>query len=399
MVGETNVEEIVLNTSEKEMKGDGEDVTNGIGVGNEAVIKEKVVDEGVQVKKDDEVKEITVAKDDEDEEDGDKWEDVLGSGSILKRVIKKGENDLKPQKYHVCKINYVCKLENGLEVEREENFLMQVDGCDVVQGLDLSIAMMNVGEICELKIQPRLAFGAKGLPPLIPPNTTVIYEVALLSIVEEETDNLSVADRKERGNNKRKRGNWWYGRGENMLAIQCYRRALDYLDELEGGIKDPNSSDNEISDVDLQSLLEDRISVSNNMAAAQIKLNLFDQALNSLELVLKCQPENVKALFRKAKVYKAKNELPMALKYLQKANEIAPDDQDIIKEISTLGGLIKKQKVSEKQLAQRMFNLKDNDDKKKLVKSNRSRFQMWTVFGVSVMVTLASIAAYKFKYM
>lgn len=36
-------------------------------------------------------------------------------------------------------------------------------------------------------------------------------------------------------NKKRERGNWWYTRGENNLAIQCYRRALDYLDEVEGG--------------------------------------------------------------------------------------------------------------------------------------------------------------------
>jgi hypothetical protein len=35
---------------------------------------------------------------------------------------------------------------------------------------------------------------------------------------------------------KRERGNWWYARQEHTLAIQCYRRALDYLDSIEGGI-------------------------------------------------------------------------------------------------------------------------------------------------------------------
>lgn len=104
-------------------------------------------------------------------------------------------------------------------------------------------------------------------------------------------------------NKKRVRGNWWYCRGENNLAIQCYRRALNYLDEVEGGIK-TISADNEeeITDADLQELLEDRISVCNNMAAAQIKLESYDAALLSLQTVLRCQPNNVKALFRKAKV-------------------------------------------------------------------------------------------------
>jgi hypothetical protein len=35
---------------------------------------------------------------------------------------------------------------------------------------------------------------------------------------------------------KRERGNWWYARQEHTLAILCYRRALDYLDDIEGGI-------------------------------------------------------------------------------------------------------------------------------------------------------------------
>lgn len=104
-------------------------------------------------------------------------------------------------------------------------------------------------------------------------------------------------------NKKRERGNWWYGRGENTLAVQCYRRALDYLDEVEGGIKDikPDGQD-DVTDATLQSLLEDRLNVSNNMAAAQIKLGHFDAALNLLQTVLRCQPDNIKALYRKAKV-------------------------------------------------------------------------------------------------
>lgn len=98
-------------------------------------------------------------------------------------------------------------------------------------------------------------------------------------------------------NKKRERGNWWYTRGENTLAIQCYRRALDYLDEVETCQKTED-----IPDSTLQELLEDRISVCNNMAAAQIKLELYEAALNSLQTVLRCQPNNVKALYRKAKV-------------------------------------------------------------------------------------------------
>lgn len=53
---------------------------------------------------------------------------------------------------------------------------------------------------------------------------------------------------------------------------------------------------------ELQDLLEDRLKVYNNLAQAQMKVGAFDTALKSVETVLTCQPNNVKALFRKAKV-------------------------------------------------------------------------------------------------
>lgn len=52
----------------------------------------------------------------------------------------------------------------------------------------------------------------------------------------------------------------------------------------------------------LQEMLEIRVKVYNNLAAAQMKISAYDVALLSVETVLRCQPENVKALFRKGKV-------------------------------------------------------------------------------------------------
>lgn len=54
----------------------------------------------------------------------------------------------------------------------------------------------------------------------------------------------------------------------------------------------------------LQELLETRVKVYNNLAAAQMKIAAYDAALLSVDNVLRCQPENVKALFRKGKVIK-----------------------------------------------------------------------------------------------
>lgn len=56
------------------------------------------------------------------------------------------------------------------------------------------------------------------------------------------------------------------------------------------------------TDAELQALLEDRMKVYNNLAAAQMKTQAYDAALKSVESVLSCQPQNVKALFRKGSI-------------------------------------------------------------------------------------------------
>ena len=49
-------------------------------------------------------------------------------------------------------------------------------------------------------------------------------------------------------------------------------------------------------------MLDDRLKVYNNMGAAQMKIEAYDAALKSVEHVLRCQTDNVKALYRKSKV-------------------------------------------------------------------------------------------------
>ncbi len=58
----------------------------------------------------------------------------------------------------------------------------------------------------------------------------------------------------------------------------------------------------QMSKTEADKLIDERIKVYNNLSAAQLKVNVPDDALHSIEVVLKLQPHNVKALFRKGMV-------------------------------------------------------------------------------------------------
>lgn len=64
-------------------------------------------------------------------------------------------------------------------VEDLQNHTVQVGDVEVVQGVDMAIPLMTVGELAEVTTEPRFAYGSNGLineddnQKTIPPNAKV----------------------------------------------------------------------------------------------------------------------------------------------------------------------------------------------------------------------------------
>lgn len=71
--------------------------------------------------------------------------------------------------------------EDGTVVEEAKNMELHLGDNEVVQGLDMAIALMNLGEKAEVKVNARFAYGELGLKSdddtdntiIVPPNATV----------------------------------------------------------------------------------------------------------------------------------------------------------------------------------------------------------------------------------
>jgi len=83
-------------------------------------------------------------------------------------------------------VNYVGTLQDGTKfdssIDRGKPFQFTLGQNSVIQGWELGVAGMKIGEKRKLTIPPELAYGSQGAGGIIPPNATLIFEIDLLSI-------------------------------------------------------------------------------------------------------------------------------------------------------------------------------------------------------------------------
>ncbi len=83
-------------------------------------------------------------------------------------------------------VHYVGTLTDGSKFDssrdRGEGFRFTLGKGEVIQGWDRGVAGMRVGELRKLTIPATLGYGARGFPPVIPPNATLVFEVELLAV-------------------------------------------------------------------------------------------------------------------------------------------------------------------------------------------------------------------------
>jgi peptidylprolyl isomerase len=97
-------------------------------------------------------------------------------------VVGKGPQP-KPGDYIL--VNYTGRFPNGKVFDSSIGrapFGLHLGRGDVIKGWDEGLATMHVGGKRKLTIPPGLAYGAGGYPGVIPPNSTLTFDVELLKI-------------------------------------------------------------------------------------------------------------------------------------------------------------------------------------------------------------------------
>ncbi|KAK4374803.1 hypothetical protein RND71_005480 [Anisodus tanguticus] len=219
-------------------------------------------------------------------------------------------------------------IKKGHDGANEDDlFEFKTDEEQVIDGLDRAVMSVKKGEVALLIIAPEYAFGpseSKQDLGVVPPNSTVYYEVELVSFVKEkESWDMNTQEKIEAAGKKKEQGNALFKAGKYARASKRYEKAAKYIEY-----------DTNFSEEEKKQSKALKISCNLNNAACKLKLKDYKQA-EKLSL-----PES--------SAYMNVADLDLAEFDIRKALEIDPNNRDVKLEYKSLKEKVKEYKKDAK---------------------------------------------------
>lgn len=279
--------------------------------------------------------------------------EVTDDKKVIKKILKEGDGYERPNEGAVVKVKLIGKLQDGTLFFKKgqddsELFEFKTDEEQVIDGLDRAVSTMKKGELALLTIAPEYAFGSSESQQelaVVPPNSTVCYEIELVSFdKEKESWDMNTDEKIEAAGKKKEEGNVLFKAGKYAKASKRYEKAVKYIEY-----------DSSFSEEEKKLAKALKVACNLNNAACKLKLKDYKQAEKLCTKVLELESRNVKALYRRAQAYIQLADLDLAEFDIKKALEIDPDNRDVKLEHKALKEKMKEYNKKEAKFYGNMF--------------------------------------------
>jgi len=215
------------------------------------------------------------------------------------------------------------------------------DGLALCDGVEAALKRMKIGEIANVRVAPKYGFGDAARVPPEAVGVALEARLELCAIIEEKPAwELALDDKIAVVDHKRALGNRHFGNGDYARASRRYTQAIDI-----------GASDYDMQDDDRKKRLKLATDTARlNRAACRLKTGDFTQAKADADAVLADDPDNAKALFRRAKALTALDDWPQARADLKTLLRLDPASADAKRALADLAKREKAYKNHQRKL-------------------------------------------------
>ncbi|CAL1261693.1 unnamed protein product [Larinioides sclopetarius] len=288
-------------------------------------------------------------------------------GSILRKVIDKGEGTTSPNEGSEVKVKLVGSYEDRIFEECEKEFILG-EGCsvDVVEGIEHALYKFRLNEKSFLYVKSKYGFEKGSEEFNIPPDATITYEVTLLSFTKaKEVWEMNSDEKFERSKVAKYKGVEYLKAGQCKAALRQFRWILACL-EKEPGV--PPESQKDRNAVLLSAYL--------NIALCLLKMENYVDAIKFCDKALEMDPENEKALYRRGQAKMFFNDCEEALEDFKKLHLLYPENKAALNATFICQEKIKKQKKKDQTVYNKMFELFMKQDEERM-KNMKTETGVW----------------------
>jgi len=287
-------------------------------------------------------------------------------GGVLKCVLRHGACAVVPPTA-LCRVHYNAYIE-GLDEPFDSSYIrnrqkqFKLGKGEVIVGWEVAVATMKRGETSRFIFKPEYAFGALGCPPRIPANTSVLFEIQLISFVDQDAadnfDNFSEEERKQMSFDDlvkvvealRLTGNEAFSINQYGRALGKYSQGLRLMENAHLANEREESKMKEIS-----------LKLCLNLSLCELKQNKHPRACKYARKALDIDAHNVKALWRLSVALRNLGEYKEAKRKINQAAQLDPRNKDITKELDKLNAEMERHKQRESGMAKRMMRMEIKD--------------------------------------
>ncbi|XP_025091468.1 inactive peptidyl-prolyl cis-trans isomerase FKBP6-like isoform X1 [Pomacea canaliculata] len=293
-------------------------------------------------------------------------EDISGDGGVFKKVLRPGAGPVVPRN-SLVRVHYNAYKEGEEEPFDSSRLRTEVDKFHLfrdsrVLGFHVAVSTMKKGEISRFLFKPTYFYGAMGCGQRIPPNCTALFDIELLSFVENNgvEDYYSKTEEERRlmpfeeiakvAKAERLEGNERYNQNTFGKALSSYKKALRILEDCH--LKNEEEE---------KECIRQQIRVNLNIAQCLLNLNDYPRVIMHCNKVLHHEthddPEKFfsKANFRKAKAFQQQGRFDEAEKFYFRARRTNPSCKEIGEALKKLEQQKRKYQLDEKEICLRMF--------------------------------------------